>query len=59
MNGSGTVTGDADSLDVHRGQVLAIPAGFGDWSVSGDIQLIACRPGAGWPATLVTDGVVR
>lgn len=39
-------------LSVTRGQVFAIPAGFGDWSVTGDVQFLACRPGAGWPGTL-------
>ncbi len=53
FDGSGEIhSADGDSLPVTRGQVLAIPAGFGDWSVTGDVQFLACRPGAGWPGTL-------
>ncbi len=53
--GSGEIRSAAgDVVPVRRGQVLAIPADFGDWSVNGDLQFIACRPGAGWPATLMT-----
>lgn len=60
MDGAGILTGAGDPMVVRRGQVLAIPAAFGDWQVAGEVRLIACRPGAGWPATLVTDvGVGR
>ena len=45
-----STTGDV--VAVRRGQVFAIPASFGHWSVVGPLQFIACRPGAGWPATL-------
>ena len=52
--GSGQIVSSrGESVVAQRGQVFAIPAGFGDWSVSGDLQFIACRPGAGWPATLL------
>lgn len=51
--GSGEIrSSSGESLALRRGQVLAIPAGFGDWSVTGDVQFIACRPGIGWPASL-------
>jgi mannose-6-phosphate isomerase len=54
FSGSGEIRSAAgDSVSAQRGEVFAIPADFGDWSVSGDIQFIACRPGAGWPATLL------
>lgn len=43
-----------EAVPAERGQVFAVPADFGDWSVSGDLRLIACRPGAGWPGTLPT-----
>lgn len=53
LAGSGEIhSADGAVVPARRGQVLAVPAGFGDWSVSGDLQFIACRPGAGWPATL-------
>lgn len=42
-----------DSLPVTRGQVWAIPAGYGDWSVTGGVQFIVGRPGTGWPGTLL------
>ena len=55
--GSGEIrSATGTTLPVTRGQVLAIPADFGDWSVSGAVQFIACRPGAGWPATLAVAG---
>ena len=53
FSGAGQITSPGgDVVPVRRGQVFAIPADFGDWSVSGDLQFIACRPGSGWPATL-------
>lgn len=52
FSGSGEIGSGAEAVPAHRGQVFAIPADFGDWSVSGELQFIACRPGAGWPATL-------
>ncbi|WP_090475072.1 class I mannose-6-phosphate isomerase [Nakamurella panacisegetis] len=56
-SGSGTLSGaNGEPMDVTRGEVVAIPAAFGDWRIDGDVELIACRPGAGWPGTLVTTG---
>jgi mannose-6-phosphate isomerase len=53
FSGSGEIrSSTGDVVPVSRGQVFAVPAAFGDWSVSGALQFIACRPGAGWPATL-------
>lgn len=53
FRGSGEIRSTAgDVMPLQRGQVLAVPAGYGDWSVSGDVRFIACRPGAGWPGTL-------
>ena len=57
LSGSGHLTGaDGTALPVHRGQVLAVPAAFGGWSVTGELRLLACRPGAGWPGTLQSAG---
>jgi len=54
VEGAGTLhSASGDVMELHRGQVVAIPAGFGDWSVSGDVQFIACRPGQGWPESLI------
>jgi mannose-6-phosphate isomerase len=31
------------------GQVYAVPAAIGDWTVSGDVTIAVCRPGTSWP----------
>lgn len=46
--GNGQIVGSRP-VPVSRGQVLAVPYGFGDWQVQGDLQVLVCRPGAGWP----------
>jgi mannose-6-phosphate isomerase len=43
----------AGELEVDRGQVLAIPAGYGPWRVSGPVQVVLCRPAIGWPGNVV------
>ncbi|MET3808786.1 mannose-6-phosphate isomerase [Nakamurella sp. UYEF19] len=51
--GHGEIRSDSgDPVEVERGQVFAIPAAYGDWSVTGEVQFLACRPGAGWPESL-------
>jgi mannose-6-phosphate isomerase len=40
------------SLGVHRGQVFAVPAGYGQWRVSGAVRAVLCRPAAGWPGNV-------
>lgn len=56
FDGSGEIrSSGGDVVPVRRGAVFAIPAGFGDWTVSGDLHFISCRPGAGWPQTLQAD----
>jgi mannose-6-phosphate isomerase len=53
LHGEGELHSAADGdVPIRRGQVLAVPAGFGDWTVSGDVAVLCCRPGAGWPGTL-------
>ncbi|GGM10856.1 class I mannose-6-phosphate isomerase [Nakamurella endophytica] len=54
LAGAGRLTGSDGPVDVAAGQVLAVPHAFGDWTVSGEVRLLACRPGAGWPETLST-----
>ncbi len=39
--------GDPDRLT--RGQVWAVPSAAGDWTVTGDVQVLVCRPGTTWP----------
>lgn len=45
LEGSGLLAGAGGELAVERGQVLAVPAAFGPWSVSGDVRLAQCSPG--------------
>lgn len=49
VDGAGTLTGDGGTLEVARGQVLAVPAGFGSWRAEGDLRLVVCRPGTDRP----------
>jgi mannose-6-phosphate isomerase len=60
FDGAGEIRSSAGVLiPVTRGQVWAIPAGFGDWSITGGVRFLACRPGAGWPGTLSPGQLVR
>ena len=52
LEGTGEMRSATDAVPVSRGQVFAVPAAFGDWSVAGDVRVISCRPGAGWPESL-------
>jgi mannose-6-phosphate isomerase len=55
--GEGALVGEADSVAVDAGQVLAVPRDFGDWHVEGDAAVLVGEPGVGWPATLHGGGV--
>jgi mannose-6-phosphate isomerase len=53
IDGSGSIVPDEVSaarreLSVDRGQVLAIPAGYGGWSLRG-ARAVLCRPSPDWP----------
>jgi len=52
LAGSGSLQSPAGAVAVERGQVLAVPAGFGPWAVSGEVEVLTGRPGAGWPQSL-------
>ena len=52
LEGAGQLQSPAGRVEITRGQVLAVPSGFGPWAASGDVRALACRPGAGWPQTL-------
>ena len=52
LDGEGTVRSDRDTIAVCEGDLIAVPAGFGPWSVEGPVRLVAARPGAAWPADL-------
>jgi mannose-6-phosphate isomerase len=50
LAGSGIVTGKDDEAQTLRpGEVYAIPAGLGDWSLRGPVRVVLCRPSADWP----------
>lgn len=40
------------SIVMSRGEAFAVPYGFGAWQVEGDLEVLACLPGEGWPASL-------
>jgi mannose-6-phosphate isomerase len=56
LDGDGALVGDGE-IDVRRGELLAVPAAFGSWSVRG-ARLVVARPGVDWPHGLVA-GVDR
>lgn len=45
LGGAGTMSGEAGSVPISAGQVLALPAAFGQWRPTGKVQLVVCRPG--------------
>jgi mannose-6-phosphate isomerase len=44
-----TAATEPDSEPIERGQAWAVPAGVGDWSVSGEVRAVVCRPSVTWP----------
>lgn len=50
LDGTGRMLGDG-SVDISRGDVLAVPAAFGDWRVEGEARLLVARPSNGWEAS--------
>jgi len=52
LAGDGMLRGSDGSVAVGAGQALAVPAGFGDWTVEASARVLLARPGAGWPADL-------
>ncbi len=53
LAGDGTVTSGDDAVEVAAGQAWAVPAGFGEWTVTGRAHVLAARPGRDWPTDLV------
>lgn len=48
LDGHGEIPETGQQLE--KGQVYAVPHGFGDWSVRGvDVRVAICRPAADWP----------
>lgn len=57
--GSGRIVGERSSIPVSRGEVYAVPHGFGAWCVEGDAAVLVAGPGIGWPTTLGVGGGIR
>lgn len=51
LAGTGRAVG-ADVVTFGRGEAWVVPAGFGDWTLDGDVTLLLARPGSGWPGEL-------
>lgn len=50
LSGTGTLAGPGDEAQALRqGEVYAIPAGLGDWSLQGPVRVALCRASADWP----------
>jgi mannose-6-phosphate isomerase len=50
LSGAGTLAGLGDEAQaLRKGEVYAIPAGLGDWSLQGPVRVALCRPSADWP----------
>lgn len=52
LDGDGSLVGSG-TLDIAPGQALAVPDGFGSWTVTGSARVLVARPGRDWPADLV------
>jgi mannose-6-phosphate isomerase len=53
LQGGGEIHSGTGTLEVSRGQVLAVPFGFGAWTATGhDLIIALARPGIGWPEEL-------
>jgi len=52
LDGQGSLVSGTAETPVARGEILAVPAGFGDWSARGSVRLVVARPGADWPEDL-------
>ncbi|WP_308467955.1 class I mannose-6-phosphate isomerase [Rathayibacter soli] len=48
--GSGQLVGAGEPVSVERGEVYAVPAGFGGWHVEGDAAILVASAAASWPA---------
>ncbi len=49
IQGSGRFVGASDSIPFERGEVYAVPYGFGSWHAEGDAAILVAGPGIGWP----------
>lgn len=51
--GAGELTAEGVSLQVSRGDVLAVPYGSGAWTLRGDVEAVVCRPSCAGPQDLL------
>jgi mannose-6-phosphate isomerase len=50
LSGTGSLAwGGRETQALRRGEVYAVPAGLGGWSVAGEVRVAVCRPSAAWP----------
>jgi mannose-6-phosphate isomerase len=50
LAGTGTLSWENDEAQgLRRGEIHAIPAGLGDWSLQGPVRVALCRPSSDWP----------
>lgn len=52
LQGDGRLSSGQGAVPVRAGQVFAVPHAFGPWQGQGDVSMLVCGPGRGWPATL-------
>lgn len=52
LDGGGALVSAEGEVGVAGGDLLAVPAAYGDWSVRGPLRVVVARPGVGWPADL-------
>ena len=57
--GSGRIVGAQGGIPVARGEVYAVPHGFGAWHVEGDAVILVAGPGVGWPGGVAGRADVR
>ncbi|GAB2557908.1 class I mannose-6-phosphate isomerase [Leucobacter ruminantium] len=50
--GAGRLVSEHGSVELSRGEALAVPHAFGAWRSEGDLEVLACLPGEGWPQSL-------
>jgi mannose-6-phosphate isomerase len=45
LSGDGELVSEHDTFPIRRGDVLAVPAAWGDWQLRGDARAVLARPG--------------